>query len=66
MWRFAFEHGRDFVAFLRSFGAIRRGFASGAFRYAVIVAERPAERPVPRPLEPVDATTAGRLPAQRR
>ncbi len=50
LWRFAVEHGRDFVAFLRSFRAIRRGFRSGAFRYAVLVAEgrRPATPPRPR------------------
>jgi hypothetical protein len=36
------QRGPDVVAFLGSFRAMRRGFASGAFRYAVLHAEKPA------------------------
>jgi tocopherol O-methyltransferase len=42
LWRVARQRGPDVVAFLGSFRAMRRGFASGAFRYAVLHAEKPA------------------------
>jgi tocopherol O-methyltransferase len=35
LWAFAFTQGRDFVAFLKAFQAMRKGFASGSFRYGV-------------------------------
>ena len=39
-WSFAAQRGGEFVAFLRAFKAMRAGFASGAFRYIAIVAEK--------------------------
>lgn len=42
LWRVARQRGPDVVAFLGSFRAMRRGFASGAFRYAVLHAGKPA------------------------
>ncbi|KAF7558613.1 hypothetical protein G7046_g5534 [Stylonectria norvegica] len=36
LWAFAFTQGRDGVAFLQSFRAMRRGYANGSFRYAVM------------------------------
>lgn len=40
LWSLAALKGSDVLEFLRSFRAMRRGFASGAFRYALLVAER--------------------------
>jgi tocopherol O-methyltransferase len=37
LWAFAFTQGRDGIAFLQSFRAMRRGYATGSFRYAVMV-----------------------------
>ncbi|KAK1760511.1 gamma-tocopherol methyltransferase [Echria macrotheca] len=36
LWGFAFSQGRDGIAFLQSFRAMRRGYANGSFRYAVM------------------------------
>lgn len=36
LWAFAFSQGRDGVAFLQAFRAMRRGYANGSFRYAVM------------------------------
>ncbi|KPM41209.1 hypothetical protein AK830_g5353 [Neonectria ditissima] len=36
LWAFAFAQGRDGIAFLQSFRAMRRGYADGSFRYAVM------------------------------
>ncbi|KAK4168016.1 gamma-tocopherol methyltransferase [Cladorrhinum sp. PSN259] len=36
LWAFAFSQGRDGIAFLQSFRAMRRGYANGNFRYAVM------------------------------
>ncbi|KAH6997077.1 S-adenosyl-L-methionine-dependent methyltransferase [Ilyonectria destructans] len=36
LWAFAFAQGRDGIAFLQSFRAMRRGYANGSFRYAVM------------------------------
>ncbi|KAM6528083.1 hypothetical protein FALCPG4_009107 [Fusarium falciforme] len=36
LWAFAFTQGRDGIAFLQSFRAMRRGYANGTFRYAVM------------------------------
>lgn len=36
LWAFALSQGRDGIAFLQSFRAMRRGYANGHFRYAVI------------------------------
>jgi tocopherol O-methyltransferase len=41
VWQLATRHGREFVAFLKSFKAMRDGFKSGAFRYALMVVEKP-------------------------
>ncbi len=38
VWSLAMSRGRDTVAFVRTFRAMRAGFASGAFRYALIAA----------------------------
>lgn len=36
LWAFAVTQGRDGLAFLQAFRAMRRGFANGTFRYAVM------------------------------
>ncbi|KAH7146542.1 S-adenosyl-L-methionine-dependent methyltransferase [Dactylonectria macrodidyma] len=36
LWAFAFSQGRDGIAFLQSFRAMRRGYSNGSFRYAVM------------------------------
>lgn len=41
LWAFAFSQGRDGIAFLQSFRAMRRGYANGTFQYAVISFEKP-------------------------
>lgn len=41
VWQLAAQHGKEFVAFLKSFKAMRDGFKSGAFRYALLVIEKP-------------------------
>jgi tocopherol O-methyltransferase len=40
LWGFAFSQGRDGIAFLQSFRAMRRGYANGGFRYAVMAFEK--------------------------
>ncbi|KAI5456292.1 S-adenosyl-L-methionine-dependent methyltransferase [Mariannaea sp. PMI_226] len=40
LWAFAFTQGRDGIAFLQSFRAMRRGYANGSFRYAVMAFEK--------------------------
>lgn len=40
LWAFAFSQGRDGIAFLQSFRAMRRGFANGNFRYAVVAFQK--------------------------
>lgn len=40
LWAFAISQGRDGLAFLQSFRAMRRGYANGAFRYGVMVFEK--------------------------
>ncbi|KAK3377959.1 S-adenosyl-L-methionine-dependent methyltransferase [Podospora didyma] len=40
LWGFAFSQGRDGIAFLQSFRAMRRGYAAGTFRYAVMAFEK--------------------------
>ena len=42
LWQLAGQHSREFIAFLRSFKAMRRGFKTGTFRYGVLVVEKPA------------------------
>lgn len=42
LWAFAISQGRDGLAFLQSFRAMRRGYANGCFRYGVMVFEKPA------------------------
>ncbi|KAL9582770.1 MAG: hypothetical protein Q9212_003103 [Teloschistes hypoglaucus] len=41
LWAFAFSQGRDGIAFLQAFRAMRRGYANGTFRYAVLVFAKP-------------------------
>lgn len=41
LWAMAWKLGSDFIAFLRSFVSMREGFRTGAFRYALLVAEKP-------------------------
>ncbi|KAH8893329.1 methyltransferase [Thozetella sp. PMI_491] len=36
LWAFALSQGRDGIAFLQAFRAMRRGYANGSFRYAVM------------------------------
>ena len=40
LWMLAARKGRDVLEFLRSFRAMRRGFGSRAFRYALLVAAK--------------------------
>ena len=40
LWAFAFSQGRDAIAFLKAFNAMRRGYANETFRYAVIVFQK--------------------------
>jgi tocopherol O-methyltransferase len=40
LWSLALAKGRDTMAFVKSFRAMQKGFASGVFRYAVLIAER--------------------------
>jgi tocopherol O-methyltransferase len=40
LWALAFAQGRDFVAFLKAFRAMKRGYANGTFRYAVMVFQK--------------------------
>lgn len=40
LWRLAYEHSKEFVGFLKSFKAMRNGFKSGAFRYALMISEK--------------------------
>lgn len=42
VWQLATRHGHEFIAFLKSFKAMRSGFKSGHFRYALMVSEKPA------------------------
>lgn len=41
LWAFALSQGRDGIAFLQAFRAMRRGYASGGFRYAVMAFSKP-------------------------
>lgn len=41
LWTFAISQGRDGLAFLQAFRAMRRGYANGSFRYGVMVFEKP-------------------------
>jgi len=41
LWRLASEKGVEFIRFLRSFGAMRKGFSSGCFVYGMLIARRP-------------------------
>jgi tocopherol O-methyltransferase len=41
LWQLARAHGVEFLRFLRSFKAMRKGFASGSFVYGMIVARKP-------------------------
>ncbi|KAL8703119.1 MAG: hypothetical protein Q9225_008125 [Loekoesia sp. 1 TL-2023] len=43
LWAFAFSQGRDAIAFLQAFRAMRRGYANGTFRYAVMVFQKPGK-----------------------
>ncbi|KAL8742890.1 MAG: hypothetical protein Q9190_004697 [Brigantiaea leucoxantha] len=40
LWGIAFAQGRDGLAFLHAFKAMRRGYANGTFRYAVMVFQK--------------------------
>ncbi len=41
VWQLASAKGVEFIRFLRSFGAMRKGFASGCFVYGMLIARRP-------------------------
>lgn len=43
IWSLAASMGPDFVAFLKSFTAMRDGFATGAFRFSLFVCEKPTD-----------------------
>ena len=40
LWSLAIKHGLDFINFLRSFQAMRSGYASGVLEYGLIVAKK--------------------------
>jgi tocopherol O-methyltransferase len=40
VWKAALLHGKLFVQFLKSFDLMRRAFANGSFRYAVLIARK--------------------------
>ncbi|KAH9884443.1 methyltransferase domain-containing protein [Xylariomycetidae sp. FL2044] len=40
LWAFAISQGRDGLAFLQAFRAMRRGYANGTFRYAIMCFEK--------------------------
>jgi len=40
LWALAFTQGRDFIAFLQAFRAMKRGYANGTFQYAVMVFQK--------------------------
>ncbi|EKD19943.1 methyltransferase domain-containing protein [Drepanopeziza brunnea f. sp. 'multigermtubi' MB_m1] len=40
LWAFAVAQGRDGLAFMQAFHAMRRGFATGTFRYAVMAFQK--------------------------
>ncbi|EXJ55197.1 hypothetical protein A1O7_08123 [Cladophialophora yegresii CBS 114405] len=40
LWAFAISQGRDGLAFLQAFRAMRRGYADGSFRYGVMCFEK--------------------------
>jgi tocopherol O-methyltransferase len=42
LWELASRHSKEFISFLKSFKAMRNGFKTGKFRYAVMVMEKPA------------------------
>jgi tocopherol O-methyltransferase len=44
LWAFAISQGRDGLAFLQAFRAMRRGYASGVFAYGVVVFEKGEEK----------------------
>jgi hypothetical protein len=35
--------GTDFIAFLKSFMAMKQGFATGAFRFTIVVGQKPTD-----------------------
>jgi tocopherol O-methyltransferase len=39
-WELAYKHGKEFVAFLKSFKAMKDGYKSGAFRYGLMISEK--------------------------
>ncbi|KAI0205499.1 tocopherol O-methyltransferase [Astrocystis sublimbata] len=41
LWLFAISQGRDGLAFLQAFRAMRRGYANGTFRYAIMCFGKP-------------------------
>ena len=40
LWALALTQGRDLIRFLQTFQTMRRAYANGSFRYAVIVFEK--------------------------
>ena len=40
LWAFALSQFRDGIAFLQAFRAMRRGYANGSFRYAVMAFDK--------------------------
>jgi tocopherol O-methyltransferase len=41
LWELASRHSKEFISFLKSFKAMRNGFKTGKFRYAIMVLEKP-------------------------
>ncbi len=40
LWALALTQGRDFIAFLQAFRAMKRGYANGTFLYAVMAFQK--------------------------
>jgi tocopherol O-methyltransferase len=40
LWKFAAQQGRDFLAFLKSFAAMKAGYESGALIYGILLAKK--------------------------
>jgi hypothetical protein len=43
VWSMAATMGTDFIAFLKSFMAMKQGFATGAFRFTIVVGQKPTD-----------------------
>lgn len=40
LWKFAANHGNEFLSYLKSFRSMKRGYDTGKFRYALMIVEK--------------------------